>query len=69
MEVMLDFKIDSDLYNKACIVLKACGLTIEEAILLFIKETVRLGRIPFEYTQEDLLEAKRLGCEVGTDDK
>ena len=30
----------------------------------FTKETVRLGRIPFDYTQEDLLEAKCLSGEV-----
>jgi hypothetical protein len=39
----------------------------EEAPLLFFKETVRMGRIPFEYTQEDLAEAKRL-CGEADDD-
>ncbi len=69
MDVMLEFKIDSDLCQKAGDVLNKCGLTLEEAILLFIKETVRLGRIPFEYTREDILEAKRLSCEVDADGK
>nr|WP_243253738.1 type II toxin-antitoxin system RelB/DinJ family antitoxin [Anaerotruncus rubiinfantis] len=58
------FTIGSDLYERVGEVLKRYGLTHEEAIRLFFKETVRLGRIPFEYTQEDLEEAKRLGGEV-----
>jgi addiction module RelB/DinJ family antitoxin len=58
------FTIDYDLYEQVGEVLKRYGLTHEEAIRLFFKETVRLGRIPFEYTQEDLEAAKRLGGEV-----
>ena len=61
------FSIDSDLYERAGEVLKRCGLTHEKAILLFFRETVRLGRIPFEYTQEDLAEARRLSGEVDVD--
>lgn len=30
-----------------------------DAVLLFIRETVRLGRIPFDYTEEDLAEVRR----------
>jgi len=56
--------IDYDLYEQVGEVLKRYGLTHEEAIRLFFKETVRLGQIPFEYTQEDLEAAKRLGGEV-----
>ena len=56
--------IDYDLYEQVGEVLKRYGLTHEEAIRLFFKETVRLGRIPFEHTQEDLEAAKRLGGEV-----
>ena len=33
--------------------------TMEDALILFLKETVRLGRIPFDYTEEDLEEARR----------
>lgn len=35
------------------------GLTMEDALILFFQETARLGRIPFEYTEEDLEEARR----------
>ena len=30
-----------------------------DALILFLKETVRLGRIPFDYTEEDLGEARK----------
>lgn len=58
----LQFKINADLYAEVKEILKPYGLTPEDAIILFIKETVRQSKIPFEYTEEDLLEAKRL-CE------
>jgi antitoxin component of RelBE/YafQ-DinJ toxin-antitoxin module len=61
------FTIDSDLYEQAGEIFKRYGLMHEEAPLLFFKETVRMGRIPFEYTQEDLAEAKRL-CGEADDD-
>ena len=32
---------------------------VTHALILFLKETVRLGRIPFDYTEEDLEEARR----------
>ena len=46
-------------YNKASEILARQGLTMEDALILFLQETVRLGRIPFEYTEEDLEEARR----------
>lgn len=60
----IKFQIDTALYNEAGIIFKQYGLTHGEAILLFIKETVRLGRIPFEYVSADLSEAKRPSGEV-----
>jgi len=66
--VVVEFKINVDLYNEVGVIFKQYGLTHEEAILLFIKETVRQGRIPFEYTQEDLAEAIKLSSEVYVDD-
>ena len=63
----IELKIDADLYEKAGEVFKRYGLTHEQAIILFFQETVRLGRIPFDYTEEDLLEAKRLCDEVDAD--
>ncbi len=59
----VEFKIDSDLYEQVGEILKKYGLTHEEAVLLFFKETIRQGRIPLDYTEGDLLEAKRLSGE------
>ena len=64
---VIKFKINTDLYDKVGVILKRYGLTREGAILVFLKETVRLGKIPFKYTQEDLLEAKRFCGEVEFD--
>ena len=65
--MIIELKINADLYDEVGEILKQYGLTHEEAILLFLKETVRLGRIPFEYTQADLLDAKRLSGEMDVD--
>lgn len=63
----ISFVIDEDLYNEAGEILLSLGMTHEEAVQLFLKEMVRIGRIPFDYTEEDLLEAKRLSSEVEAD--
>ncbi len=63
----IELRIDADLYEKAGEVFKQYGLTHEEAIVLFMKETVRQGRIPFDYTDEDLREAKQLCDDVEAD--
>jgi Predicted phosphoesterase or phosphohydrolase len=68
-KVEIEFKINAELYDEVGIILKQYGLTHEEAILLFLKETVRLGRIPFEYTWEDLAEAQKLSREVDVNGK
>lgn len=36
------------------------GLSFEEAVLLFIREITRLGRLPFELTEEDWNIVKKL---------
>lgn len=65
--VTVEIQVDSELYEQVAEVLKQYGLTPEDAVVLFFEETVRLGRIPFDYTEEDLQEARRLSGEV-TDD-
>ena len=57
--VTVEINIPTDLYIEAKEVLSKIGYTVEEACVLFFEETVRLGRFPFEYTPEDLDEAKR----------
>lgn len=65
--VTIEMQIDSELYEKAGDVFKRYGLTHEEAVVLFLRETIRQGRIPFDYTEEDLKEAERLCDEVEAD--
>ena len=58
--VTVEVSLPENINDKASEVLARQGLTMEDALILFYEETVRLGRIPFEYTEEDLLEAGRL---------
>ena len=55
----VEVKLPKEIYDKASEILAEQGLTMEDVLILFFKETVRLGRIPFEYTEEDLAEARR----------
>ena len=56
--VVIEIQVDADLKAAAEKVLAAQGYTLEEAVVLFFKETVRLGRIPFEVTEEMLAVAR-----------
>ena len=58
--VTVSFKIPQSLYDEAALILAEQGLTVEDALVMFFKETVRLGRIPFEYTEQDLEEARQM---------
>ena len=55
----IEIRLPKEIYDRASEILAKQGLTVEEACVLFIKETVRLGRIPFNYTEEDLAEVRR----------
>ena len=46
--VEVTLTIDEELKEQAEKVFAENGLTLEEAVVLFFKETVRLGRLPFE---------------------
>ena len=50
--VEVAFEIDSDLKDQAEKVCAEYGLTLEEATILFFKETVRLGKLPFEIDED-----------------
>ncbi|MBE6701180.1 MAG: hypothetical protein E7582_04755 [Ruminococcaceae bacterium] len=52
--VTMTFEVETELYNQFKAVCDKCGLTVEEACILFFKETIARGTIPFSYTQEDL---------------
>lgn len=56
----IEVQIDSVLLEEVKPILDEIGITIEDSIRLFIEETVRLGRIPFTYTEENAKEANRL---------
>lgn len=58
--VTVSFKIPQSLYDEVALILAEQGLTVEDALVMFFKETVRLGRIPFEYTERDLEEARQM---------
>lgn len=55
----IEIRLPKEIYDRASEILAKQGLTVEEACVLFTKETVRLGRIPFDYTEEDLAEVRR----------
>lgn len=46
--VEVTFEIDSELKRQVEEIFAEYGLTLEEATILFFKETVRLKRLPFE---------------------
>jgi len=56
--VVIEIQVDAELKAAAEEVLAAQGYTLEEATILFLEETVRLGRIPFEVTEEMLALAR-----------
>ena len=57
--VTIEVKLPKEVYDSASEILAKQGLTMEDALILFLKETVRLGRIPFDYTEADLEEVRR----------
>ena len=65
--VTVEFKLPKDVYNQASEILSRYGLTLEDALVLIYEETARLGRIPFDYTEEDLEEAQKMERLVNDD--
>lgn len=57
---IVEFRLPKEIYDEASAILAKQGLTVEDALVLFFEETARLGRIPFEITEADLEEAKRM---------
>lgn len=52
--VIMNFEVDLHLYEQVKELLGQYGLTPEDAVVLFLKETVRQGKIPFEYSTDRL---------------
>lgn len=47
-------KVGDDLYAQTEALFHESGLSVEEAVLLFVREVARSGRLPFDLTEEDL---------------
>ncbi len=56
--ISICFEVEEDLYKQLTEILAPQGLTPEKVIELFYCETARLGRLPFEYTEEDIAAIK-----------
>lgn len=58
--VTIEFKLPKEVYDRASEILAAYGLTVEQACVLFLKETVAQGRLPFSCAEQDLEEASKM---------
>lgn len=54
--------MDLEFHKQLEVVLAKNNLTIEEVFNLLLTETVRQGRIPFDYTEADIEEARNNPC-------
>jgi len=61
----VEVQIDTDLLEKVKPIFDEIGITVEDSIRLFFEETVRLGRLPFPYTEENIEEAKKMCSGTG----
>lgn len=61
--VTVSFAVEQSLYDNVCKVLVPLGMTVEEATELFFEGVARLGKIPFDYSDAELEEAKN-SCKV-----
>ena len=61
--VELHFKVEQELYDELKKVLDPLGITVEQATELFFECVARLGRIPFDYSDEDIKTAEEC-CKV-----
>ena len=61
--VELHFKVEQELYDEVKKILDPLGITVEQATELFFESVARLGRIPFDYSDEDIKSAKEC-CQV-----
>ena len=61
--VELHFKVEQELYDEVKKDLDPLGITVEQATELFFECVARLGRIPFDYSDEDIKTAEEC-CKV-----
>ena len=60
----IEFSVPTNIYEQAKDICASCGLTLEEACVRFLEATVACGDLPFQYTQQDIEEAKSIGVKM-----
>lgn len=60
--VTITLQMDLEFHEKLKISFSKHGLTIEEGTRLFFAETVKQGKIPFDYSAADIEEARNNPC-------
>ena len=61
----ISFTCDNKIIDEATIIFDKLGLTIDEAIELFLKEVIKQGALPFNLTpSKELLEALKEGEDI-----
>ena len=61
--IELNFSVEQELYDNVRAVLEPLGLTVEQATEFFFEAVARLGKIPFDYSEKELNDAKE-SCKV-----
>ena len=57
--VTFSIKVDSGVYDDASAVLKFLGLTVEEAVAIFLQRVASTGKMPLDHIVEDLSDDKK----------
>lgn len=57
--VTFSIKVDSGVYDDASAVLKFLGLTVEEAVTIFLQRVASTGKMPLDHIVEDLSDDKK----------
>lgn len=56
--VTMHIKVDSTLYDDAKAVLDFLGISVEDAIVIFLQKVASTGKIPFDYSEADVSKAE-----------
>lgn len=56
--ITMQIKVDSTLYDDANAVLTFLGISVEDAIVIFLQKVASTGKIPFAYSTTDVSSAK-----------
>lgn len=56
--VTMHIKVDSTLYDDAKAVLGFLGMSVEDAIVIFLQQVASTGKMPFDYNAQDISSAE-----------